>query len=271
MPELPEVETTRAGVSPHILDQQVMCLKVRNHRLRWPVADNLASHIEGHRIHDVTRRGKYLLLHFEHGALLIHLGMTGSLRVLIEPEPPTYHDHFDVDFGSQLMLRYRDPRRFGCLLWADPPVDQHPLLIHLGPEPLSTEFNATYLKSACQGRRQAIKSFIMDSRQVVGVGNIYANEVLHLAGIHPHRQAGRIARQRLELLVSAIKAVLAKAIKQGGTTLRNFVNSDGNAGYFKQQLLVYGRQDKPCRACNTILLQSRLGARTTVYCKHCQR
>jgi formamidopyrimidine-DNA glycosylase len=271
MPELPEVETTRVGISPHIIDQQVMYLEVRNGQLRWPVPTNLASQIEGCCLRDVIRRGKYLLLKFDDGCVLLHLGMTGSLRVLRELEPPTYHDHFDICFGPQLILRYRDPRRFGCLLWSDHPVDQHPLLAHLGPEPLSTTFTGAYLQSTCRGRRQAIKSLIMDSRQVVGVGNIYANEALYMAGIHPHRQAGKIAGQRLERLVASIKEVLAHAIEKGGTTLQNFVDSDGNQGYFKQQLLVYGRQNQPCRGCGTILLQSRLGQRATVYCKHCQR
>jgi formamidopyrimidine-DNA glycosylase len=270
MPELPEVETTRAGISPHIQGQVLDKFNVRDARLRWPVPDDLASKVEGRLLKRVVRRGKYLLFEFEHGAIIGHLGMTGSMRIVAHDEPPAFHDHVDMVF-PEVTLRYRDPRRFGCILWQDRPVLQHPLLAHLGPEPLSDEFNANHLAQVCKGKKLAIKSLIMDSKKVVGVGNIYANEALFMAGIHPHRQAGRISAKRLGLLVIACKQVLAAAIQQGGTTLRNFVDSDGNPGYFKQELQVYGRGGLACVACQQPLLESRLGQRTTVYCKYCQR
>ncbi|HIG36224.1 MAG TPA: bifunctional DNA-formamidopyrimidine glycosylase/DNA-(apurinic or apyrimidinic site) lyase [Oceanospirillaceae bacterium] len=270
MPELPEVETTRAGVSPHIEVQKVVRVTVRDARLRWPVPDDLAQQVEGEVLRKVVRRGKYLLFEFDQGAIIGHLGMTGSMRIVAHDEPPSFHDHVDLVF-EKVTLRYRDPRRFGCLLWQPHPVMEHALLAHLGPEPLSEEFDLAHLLNVCKGKKQAIKSLIMDSKKVVGVGNIYANEALFMAGIHPHRQAGRIAAKRLDLLVGACKQVLAAAIEQGGTTLRNFVDSDGNPGYFKQQLQVYGRAGQACVVCNQPLVESRLGQRSTVYCKLCQR
>jgi len=269
MPELPEVETTCAGIGPHIQGQLVTKVQVRDKRLRWPVPENLSTTVEKTILNRVYRRGKYLLFEFDHGVLIGHLGMTGSMRIVAHEEPPSFHDHVDLVF-TDVTLRYTDPRRFGCILWHPHPVTDHPLLAHLGPEPLSDAFNTDHLVAACRGKKQAIKSLIMDSKKVVGVGNIYANEALFMAGIHPHRQAGRISSKRLSVLVECCKKVLAAAIEQGGTTLRDFVNSDGKPGYFKQQLQVYGRAGSGCVTCEKTLLESRLGQRSTVYCKGCQ-
>ncbi|MDB9958218.1 bifunctional DNA-formamidopyrimidine glycosylase/DNA-(apurinic or apyrimidinic site) lyase [Oceanospirillaceae bacterium] len=270
MPELPEVETTRAGIMPHIQGQALQQVIVRDTRLRWPVPADLAAKVEGEVLRQVVRRGKYLLFEFDHGAIIGHLGMTGSMRIVGHSEPPAFHDHVDLVFPN-VTLRYRDPRRFGCMLWQQNPVMEHSLLASLGPEPLTNEFNAQHLLNACTGKKQAIKSLIMDSKQVVGVGNIYANEALFMAGIHPHRQAGRISAARLAKLVECCKQVLSAAIKQGGTTLRDFVDSEGKPGYFKQQLQVYGRTGQGCVNCDHPLTESRLGQRSTVYCKRCQR
>jgi|TARA_B110000116_G_scaffold49156_1_gene41023 formamidopyrimidine-DNA glycosylase len=270
MPELPEVETTRAGISPHIQGQTLRQVVIRDARLRWPVPSNLAEKVVGKPLRRVLRRGKYLLFEFDHGAIIGHLGMTGSMRMVAHDEPPAYHDHVDLVF-SAMTLRYRDPRRFGCILWQDNPVMAHTLLASLGPEPLSDTFDSAHLVSVCKGKKQAIKSLIMDSKKVVGVGNIYANEALFMAGINPHRQAGRISAVRLGKLVVSCKKVLSAAIKQGGTTLRDFVDSEGKPGYFKQQLQVYGRAGQACVVCNQPLTESRLGQRSTVYCQRCQR
>lgn len=270
MPELPEVETTRAGIAVHIQGQTLHQVVVRDTRLRWPVPVELAAKVQGKMLRQVIRRGKYLLFEFDHGAIIGHLGMTGSMRIVAHNEPPAFHDHVDLVF-AKVTLRYRDPRRFGCILWQPNPVMAHPLLASLGPEPLTDLFNTAHLVSACKGKKQAIKSLIMDAKQVVGVGNIYANEALFMAGIHPHRQAGRISAARLGKLVACCKQVLSAAIKQGGTTLRNFVDSEGKPGYFKQQLQVYGRTGQACVNCDQPLIESRLGQRCTVYCKRCQR
>jgi formamidopyrimidine-DNA glycosylase len=270
MPELPEVETTRAGIVPHIQGQILQHVVIRDPRLRWPVPIDLAAKVEGKCLRQVVRRGKYLLFEFDHGAIIGHLGMTGSMRIVAHKEPPAYHDHVDLVF-SEVTLRYRDPRRFGGVLWQDNPVMEHPLLASLGPEPLSDEFDIVHLLRVSKGKKQAIKSVIMDAKQVVGVGNIYANEALFMAGIHPHRQAGRISAARLGKLVESCKQVLSAAIEQGGTTLRDFVDSEGKPGYFKQQLQVYGRAGQACVNCDQALTESRIGQRSTVYCKRCQR
>ena len=270
MPELPEVETTRAGIAPHIQGRTLQEVVVRDARLRWPVPNNLAEKAVGNNLRRVLRRGKYLLFEFDHGAIIGHLGMTGSMRIVAHDEPPAFHDHVDLVF-SDVTLRYRDPRRFGCILWQDNPVMAHALLANLGPEPLSDDFDTSHLLKVCKGKKQAIKSLIMDGKQVVGVGNIYANEALFMAGIHPHRQAGRISAVRLGQLVASCKEVLSAAIQQGGTTLRDFVDSEGKPGYFKQQLQVYGRTGQACVTCDQPLIESRLGQRSTVYCKRCQR
>lgn len=270
MPELPEVETTRRGISPHVLNRQVEALTVRQPSLRWPIPADLAQQLIGRLLQSIVRRGKYLIFGFEHGHLLVHLGMSGSLRIVQRREDPGYHDHVDIDFGPEQVLRFHDPRRFGAILWTDAPLEEHPLLAHLGPEPLLDDFDAEYLYRRAGKRKQAIKAFIMDSKTVVGVGNIYANEALFAAGIKPTRAAGRVSMARMTVLVAEIKRVLARSIDQGGTTLRDFVGGDGKPGYFQQTLQVYGRSGEPCRRCEAPLKEIRLGQRSTVYCTHCQ-
>lgn len=270
MPELPEVETTRRGLLPATAGRRVVRLAVHEPRLRWPVPAELAA-IRGQEIRDIGRRGKYLLFHTGTGTALVHLGMSGSLRLSAPDEPRRLHDHIELTLDSGQQLRFHDPRRFGCFLWLTMPPEEHPLLAELGPEPLSTAFDGTYLFRRSRKREAPIKSFLMDSHVVVGVGNIYANEALFKAGIHPLRAAGRIGADRYQRLAVEIKEVLTHAIERGGTTLRDFVNGHGEPGYFQQELDVYGRGEHPCRQCNTILREVRLGNRTTVYCPHCQR
>lgn len=270
MPELPEVETSRAGIAPHLQGRRIQQLIVRQPRLRWPVPEQLGARLEGQRILAVERRGKYILIRVQPGRVLLHLGMSGSVRILPSGTPAGKHDHLDLQLDSGQMLRLTDPRRFGALLW-EPAGEMHPLLAALGPEPLSEGFNGEYLAACCKGRRTAIKPLIMNSRVVVGVGNIYANEALFQAGIDPRRMAGRISRERLERLVDRIKDVLSRAIAQGGTTLRDFVGGDGKPGYFSQQLHVYGRGGETCDHCGSMLKEVRLAQRSTVFCVHCQR
>jgi len=270
MPELPEVETTRRGIAPHLEARTVSDVIVRQPRLRWPVPRGLKKSLVGQELVLVERRAKYLLLRFPSGTLIIHLGMSGSLRVLPAATPPDKHDHVDILFGHTC-LRLHDPRRFGAVLWDKGDIEDHALIAHLGPEPLSDAFDTALLAAAAKGRKVAIKQLIMDGKVVVGVGNIYANEALYMAGIHPQRAAGRISRARMARLVATIKQVLAAAIEQGGTTLRDFQREDGRPGYFAQELLVYGRGGKPCPGCGAPLKEVRLGQRSTVYCGHCQR
>ncbi|MEH6578747.1 MAG: bifunctional DNA-formamidopyrimidine glycosylase/DNA-(apurinic or apyrimidinic site) lyase [Amphritea sp.] len=270
MPELPEVETTRRGIEPHIQGQRVASLIVRQPKLRWPVPEHLQDILPGLTISSVGRRGKYLLLNTAKGSLLIHLGMSGSLYLVKADQPAAYHDHVDLVLASGMALRLTDPRRFGAVLWQG--VDEtHELLAHLGPEPLSDNFNTEYLVACCKHRKVAIKQLVMNSKVVVGVGNIYASEALFAAGIHPKRAAGRISRQRLDSLVIQIKDILAQAIAQGGTTLKDFVGGDGKPGYFKQELKVYGRAGEQCGQCDATLKEIRLGQRSTVFCSECQR
>lgn len=271
MPELPEVETTCRGIAPHITGKTVQQVLVREPRLRWPVPADLAQVIEGHRLLSVSRRAKYLLLEFEHGHAIWHLGMSGSLRIVAANNPPMAHDHVDWLFDDGTVLRYRDPRRFGALLWCAGAPDQHELLRHLGPEPLSDAFSGEYLFQRSRGRKQAVKTFLMDGRIVVGVGNIYANEALFQAGIRPDRAAGRISSARYMRLTEQVKAVLARSIEQGGTTLQDFVGGDGEPGYFAQELLVYGRGGQKCVQCGSVLKEAVLGQRATVFCGRCQR
>lgn len=271
MPELPEVETALRGLRPELTGKRIARLAVREPRLRYPIPAETATALAGQRILALRRRAKYLILDLEQGAVLLHLGMSGSLRIIAASAPPGPHDHLDVALTDGRCLRLRDPRRFGALLWTAEPPEDHPLLRHLGPEPLGPEFDGTYLHRLAQGRRIAVKPFIMDARHVVGVGNIYATEALHLAGIHPARASGRIGAERWTRLAGSIRAVLTEAIAQGGTSLRDFVQEDGRPGYFAQSLRVYGRGGEPCRACGTTLRQRRLGQRATVYCPHCQR
>lgn len=271
MPELPEVETTRRGISPHIVGQQISDIVVRQKKLRWPIPAQISQQIPGEKIESVERRGKYLLLNCASATLLIHLGMSGSLRIVHANTPPQKHDHFDFIFKSKKILRYTDPRRFGCLLWHSGDINDHKLIANLGPEPLTDAFSADYLFKQSRGKSAPVKSFIMDSKIVVGVGNIYANEALFHAGIHPKRAATKISKQRYSQLVDCIKDVLGKAIEVGGTTLRDFTNSSGEPGYFKQSLFVYGRGGQPCKQCDQPLIEIRLGQRSTVYCGKCQR
>jgi formamidopyrimidine-DNA glycosylase len=270
MPELPEVETTRRGVEPHCLNREVLDVVVREGRLRWPVPEALPGLLRGEVIAAVKRRAKYLLFTTESGALLVHLGMSGSLRVVPTEKPPARHDHVDLLLSGGGCLRFNDPRRFGCVLWV-PKGSSSPLLQHLGPEPLTSDFDGGLLYRRSRGRKGPVKNFIMDGKVVVGVGNIYANEALFLSGIRPDRPAGRISLARYQRLADNIKQVLTAAIDQGGTTLRDFVGSDGKPGYFAQQLLVYGRAGEPCSACETPLREMRLGQRSSVYCVACQR
>ena len=269
MPELPE-ETTRRGVEPYSRGRVVQQLVVREPRLRWPVPDNLAQLLCGQTIEAVERRAKYLMFRTAAGSLLVHLGMSGSLRVVTPDMAPGRHDHIDILFEDGIRLRYNDPRRFGCFLWLEP-GQEHPLLIHLGPEPLSPDFDGELLYRRSRGRTGPIKNFIMDGKVVVGVGNIYANEALFLSGIRPDRAAGRTSLARYERLAENIKQVLTSAIEQGGTTLRDFVGGDGKPGYFAQHLYVYGRAGEPCKRCGTRLRELRLGQRSSVYCVACQR
>lgn len=269
MPELPEVETSRRGIAPHIVDATVTRVIVRNRQLRWPVSKSVDRNLLGASITAVDRRAKYLLIRTADGAAILHLGMSGSVYIVERDTPAGVHDHVDIEFDSGKALRFRDPRRFGSLHWSRNPLD-HKLLKSLGPEPLGQEFDGAYLWERSRGRRVSIKQFIMNARIVVGVGNIYASEALYLAGINPRRAAGRISLKRYERLSTSIKDVLAKAIKAGGTTLRDFYGGDGEAGYFQQQLEAYGRENEPCRYCNSPITAIVQGQRSTYYCKQCQ-
>jgi len=270
MPELPEVETTRLGIAPHITGQTIKNVVVRNKNLRWPITDTLKKDLLSQQFQKIERRGKYLLCYANHGCMMIHLGMSGSLRIVDNKLKPEKHDHLDILFASGKVLRFRDPRRFGSVIWTKKDPLQHKLIKHLGPEPLSYEFNGEWLHKRSRKRTQAIKNFIMDSHNVVGVGNIYASESLFLAGINPKRRAGNVSLERYERLANAIKKILNQSIKQGGTTLRDFVNGDGKPGYFQQQLNVYGRADLPCKICKSTIKEIKLGQRSSFYCTVCQ-
>lgn len=271
MPELPEVETTRAGIAPRITGRRVTSVIVRERRLRWPVPRRLESELVGQTVGGVGRRAKYLLLNTRAGSAILHLGMSGSLRILTRSAPVLKHDHVDIRFGKSLVLRFNDPRRFGCLLWTRRDPLRHPLLAGLGPEPLEDDFSADHLWQRAHGRRLAVKPFIMDARTVVGVGNIYASEALFRAGIHPRRPAGRVSRARYACLVEEIRGVLGDAISAGGTTLRDYADSDGLPGYFSRALAVYGRNEEPCSRCGAPIRQEVIGQRSTYFCAACQR
>lgn len=270
MPELPEVETTLRGISPHIIGQAVTNIIIRQPRLRWPVSPELASSIQGQTLRNTERRAKYLLLHFTTGCMLIHLGMSGSLRIITAEQEAGKHDHIDIVFSPACTLRYNDPRRFGCILWLGNEPWKHTLLANLGPEPLDDNFTGEYLFQASRKRKQVIKQWLMNQAIVTGVGNIYANEALFNSGINPQRQASDVSLAQYQSLATQIKAILQQAIKQGGTTLRNFTNSEGKPGYFKQQLNVYGRAGQPCKNCNTNLTEVRINGRSSVFCVLCQ-
>jgi formamidopyrimidine-DNA glycosylase len=275
MPELPEVETTRRGLAPHVEGRIVTGVTLRRPDLRWPIPDEICQYLPGQRIDAVRRRAKYLLLDTRAGSALLHLGMSGSLRVLPAATPVRAHDHVDIALDSQRVLRFTDPRRFGCLLW-QPPGETHELLRELGPEPLSegldgAAFNGDYLFALSRGRKAPVKTFLMDQKVVVGVGNIYVAEALFEAGISPLRAAGKVSRERYALLAAAVKRILAYAIQRGGTTLRDFISPDGEPGYFELELAVYGRGGEPCPRCRRPLKQAMLGQRATVWCGHCQK
>ncbi|MFC3716058.1 bifunctional DNA-formamidopyrimidine glycosylase/DNA-(apurinic or apyrimidinic site) lyase [Luteimonas soli] len=285
MPELPEVETTRRGLAPHVEGRRVAAVVLRRPDLRWPIPPDIAERLPGQRIDAVRRRAKYLLLDTAAGSALLHLGMSGSLRVLPAGAPVRPHDHFDIALaapgrGGGRVLRFNDPRRFGCLLW-QPAGETHPLLRGLGPEPLDdgfggtapggTTFDGDYLFARSRGRRAPVKTFLMDQRTVVGVGNIYAAEALFAAGISPLRAAGKVSRERYRLLADAVRRILGQAIDRGGTTLRDFLAPDGAPGYFVQELSAYGRGGAPCPNCGRPLKQAQVGQRATVWCGHCQR
>lgn len=271
MPELPEVETTRRGIAPLLSGRRVASVEVREPRLRWPVPAALAQELPGQPVCAVRRRAKFLLLETPVGHLILHLGMSGSLRVVSRDLPPEKHDHLDVVMDDGRCLRFRDPRRFGAALWTRDDPLEHPLLKNLGPEPLEEQFTGEWLHRHARRRSVAVKAFLMNSRMVAGVGNIYASEALYLAGIHPNRPAGRISLQRYRRLVETVREVLGNAIAAGGTTLRDFVNSDGNPGYFSQKLLVYGREDEICDRCGSAIRCRIIGQRSTYYCPRCQR
>lgn len=270
MPELPEVETTRRGLAPHVVGRSIAAVEVREPRLRWPVARDLAERLRGQRIDSLGRRGKYLLFDTRAGTLVVHLGMSGSLRYLPEPMAHGAHDHVDLELAGGGCLRYNDPRRFGSMHFTAEPL-RHKLLRSLGPEPFSDEFNADYLWRTARGRQVAIKQHLMNGQIVVGVGNIYASEALFRAGIHPARAAGRITRARFEPLIAAVRDVLSEAIEEGGTTLRDFVGGDGEPGYFRTELRVYDRAGAPCVTCGTPIRHRVLGQRSTYFCPRCQR
>lgn len=269
MPELPEVEVSRLGITPWMEGQKIAKIIVRDKRLRWPVPDDI-HRAEGCVITRITRRAKYLLLHVEGGQIVMHLGMSGKLRVIDKQVPVIKHDHIDIVLDNGKCLRFNDPRRFGACLW-QPEGEEIALMQSLGPEPLTDDFDGARLSVLAKGKKSAVKNFIMDNHVVVGVGNIYANEALFMAGIDPRRAAGRVSAERYKVLAEAIKNVLAKAISQGGTTLKDFAQSDGNPGYFAQELQVYGKTGKPCPICHTDIKSVTIGQRNTFYCPSCQR
>ena len=269
MPELPEVEITRRGIEPFVLGKTVTGVVVRNPKLRQRVPRNIARLVVGQRVKNLRRRGKYLLFDCDAGSLIVHLGMSGSLRVVEPRLPPRKHDHLDLVFGGSA-LRLRDPRRFGVVLWSRGDSSRHPLLARLGVEPLGEEFSPEFLFRITRGRNVGIKQLLMNAGVVVGVGNIYANESLFTAGIHPRVRAGRLTRTRCARLVNAVRETLHAAIAAGGSSLRDFVHSDGASGYFQQHYYVYGRAALPCRVCGSRIRVARMGQRSSFYCSTCQ-
>ncbi len=270
MPELPEVEITRRSLMPGLKGRQIGAVVVRRHMLRYPLPRGMTRLLAGKTLRSIDRRGKYLLFRFDHGTLIVHLGMSGSLRLVSSVESPGRHDHLDLVFGARA-LRLRDPRRFGAVLWTMDDTASHPLIAPLGIEPLSELFGGNWLYDRTRGRSTAIKVFLMDSHVIVGIGNIYASESLFRAGIDPCTPAGRLSRVRCTRLAASVQATLEAALDAGGSTLRNFTDGDGSAGRFQQQHLVYGREGEPCRVCGTRVRSLRLGQRSTFYCPRCQR
>lgn len=271
MPELPEVETTRRGLLPHVVGRRIGQVVVRNGSLRWPVPKDLRRRLEGEKVGDIRRRGKYLLFDMPAGHLLVHLGMSGKLSIVPSGLAPKLHDHVDVGLEGNGTMRFTDPRRFGAVLWLASPAESHTLLKGLGIEPLSPQFTGEALRALAKGRRVAVKQFLMNGRIVVGVGNIYASEALHQAQVLPTRGAGSISAARWKRVASAVRMTLEKAIAAGGTTLRDFASADGRPGYFQHDFAVYGRQGKPCKRCKSKIRVIRQGQRSTFYCPGCQR
>jgi formamidopyrimidine-DNA glycosylase len=270
MPELPEVEITRRGIAPFVVGKQITSFVVRESRMRWPVPASLGRILPRQTVKKVRRRAKYLIIELDKGNLIIHLGMSGSLRVLETGTPPRAHDHIDIVFGNRL-LRLRDPRRFGCVLWQSGEAEKHPLLRNLGIEPLGPEFCGEYLHVASRHRKVSIKQFLMNQAVVVGVGNIYASESLFRASIKPIRQAGRLSRAECDALADAVVNTLRDSLLAGGSTLRDFVQSNGDSGYFQLQTFAYGRAGMPCRNCSTPIRELRQGQRSTFFCPECQK
>ena len=270
MPELPEVETSCRGIEPFCVGAKINSVKVRQHKLRWPVAPDIEQQLKGKTIESIERRGKYMLLNVGSKSLMIHLGMSGSLRVLQAPIKPGKHDHIDIVLNNGKSIRYNDPRRFGSFIINTQNLE-HPLLAKLGVEPLTSDFDCDYLFQICKQRSVAIKTLIMNSQVVVGVGNIYAQEALFLAGINPKRAANKVSKPRIEKLVESIKRVLNEAIKAGGSSLKDFTAADGKPGYFQHAHKVYGRGGEPCVNCDKALTQATIGQRTTTYCTNCQK
>lgn len=271
MPELPEVETTRRGIEPHISGKIISKIIIRQRSLRWPIPSKIKTILPGLKVDSVTRRAKYLLLSTSAGTLIIHLGMSGSMRVIDAKKPTKKHDHVDIILENGKCLRYNDPRRFGCMLWEEHDPMKHQLLIKLGPEPLETTFSNKYLHDQAKNKKVNIKQLIMNSHIVVGVGNIYANEALFAAKIHPLQPANQLTLDQSNLLVKAIKKILRAAIKQGGTTLKDFTQTDGKPGYFRHQLKIYGRAGEKCHECDVILEKLLINQRNTTYCPNCQQ
>jgi formamidopyrimidine-DNA glycosylase len=271
MPELPEVETTRRGLAPHLIGHRIEAVTVRDARLRWPIAAELPRAICGQRIRDLRRRAKYLIVDLDRGALIVHLGMSGALSVVGSSTPAGKHDHLDLHIDGGKLLRLTDPRRFGSVHLVAGKPEEHVLLRTLGPEPLSRDFSAEQLHRLSRGRRASIKEFLMNARVVAGIGNIYANEALFRAGIHPRAPAGRIGIDRYRALVEAVRDTLSAALEAGGSSLRDWHHADGGLGYFQQQYFVYGRCGEPCRRCGTAIREIRQGQRATCYCPRCQR
>jgi len=272
MPELPEVETTCRGIRPHILGKTIADVVIRQKQLRWPITENLKELLLGQLIKSVSRRAKYCLLKTQATeTIIIHLGMSGSLRIVNSEKAAGKHDHVDFIFTDGTILRFNDTRRFGAILATSEPITQHKLISQLGPEPLSEQFRGKHLHQLAKHKKATVKSFIMDAHNVVGVGNIYASESLFMAGIHPSRQAGRISLKRYQKLAECIKIVLQQAIEQGGTTLRDFVNEQGKPGYFQQSLAVYGRENEPCINCSSSIQQLKIAQRASYFCSVCQK
>jgi len=270
MPELPEVETTRIGIAPYIIGECVSNILIRESRLRWPISRKLNKQLTGQTIRKLERRAKYLLFHTEHGCMILHLGMSGSLRVVNKNDPPEKHDHVDIVLSSGCCLRLRDPRRFGSIHWTRDDPYKHCLLRSLGPEPLSNEFNGDYLFNKSRRRQVTVKNFIMNGHIVVGIGNIYSSESLFNSGIHPKRKAGSISKNRYDKLAKSIKEILSSALSMGGTTLRDFVKGDGRPGYFQQKLQVYDQNGKPCPNCGSVIKKIIIGQRSAFFCSKCQ-